>query len=191
MTHFKRLDTGAITLLPDKLAHFRDTGQLGLMIVPPHLRDAQNLTVFDPINNTLDFGFSVQGWEQIRPDSYLCRPVGIETFVVDHIDMPPHIWGWLNTKLMGSPVKNCAAVNFCIHNHPWDDMKNITADTTGGAMTRTIYERAHDYIRWELDDVQYQQDRRFCEWMHVMDDATKLGYISGGVKNILVRCPWK
>lgn len=183
----KRFDTGDICLLPDKIQQLRDTGQLGVMIVPPHQRDTQLLTVFDPINNINTEAIKIDRWEPVREGSYLCKPIGLEMQMIDPIPTPPELWGYLNTMLLGNPIKNCAAVNWLVHAHPWQDLQDIKH--CEDARARTL-ERAIEHISWELDDPQFRSDRAFCENLHLMDDATKLNYIGGGVKTFSVRAPW-
>ena len=184
----QRFDTGAIVLLPDKIRELRERGQLGLMIVPPHHRDGQLLTVFDPVNNINHEAIRVERWEPVREDSHLCKPVGLSLQLIDPIETPPEIWSYLNQKVMGSPVQNCTPVNWVVHAHPWQDLQDIRH--CEGAMARTM-ERAVEYIRWEHDDPQFRSDRAFCENLHLMDDATKINYIGGGVKTFSVTVPWK
>jgi hypothetical protein len=177
-----------ITLLPDKVDKLRDTGQLGLMIVPPHVRHTQLLTVFDPINNINHEAIKVDRWEPVREGSYLCKPMGLEVVVIDAIETPPEIWGHLNEAITGSPLENCTPVNWIVHGQPWEDLVNIK--NNADAMSRTM-ERAVDYIGWEQDDPQFRSDAAFCQNLHLMDSATQLQYVGGGVKHFSVVCPWK
>ena len=184
----KRFDTGAIVLLPDKVQELRESGQLGLMIVPPHQRDSHLLTVFDPINNINHEAIKVDRWEPVREGSYLCKPVGLSLQLIDEIQTPPEIWSYLNQKVMGNPLQSCTPVNWLVHSQPWQDLVEIK--TNPDAMARTM-ERALDYIRWEQDDPQFRSDAAFCQNLHLMDGATAMNYIGGGVKTFSVRCPWK
>lgn len=185
----KKFDTGAIVLLPDKIQGLRETGQLGLMIMPPHLRDAQLLTIFDPINNINTEAIHVERWEPVREDSHLCKPVGLELRVIDPIDVPERLWADCNHGVMGSPELNsCQGLNFAAHTHDWQSMQNCNDDP---AAYHRLLLQAIEQLGWEQDDPQYRSDAAFCQNLHVMDDATKLNYIGGGVKTFSVRCPWK
>ena len=103
-TLIRKHTTGAITLLPDKAQHLRDTGQLGLMIVPPHVRHTQLLSVFDPINNTNSEAIYGDRWEPVREGSHLCKPVGLEIRLIDEIKVPESLWGLVNWP---SPAARC------------------------------------------------------------------------------------
>lgn len=177
-----------MVLLPEKKELFRKTGHLGLMIVPPHQRDTQLLSVFDPINNTNHEAIKVDRWEPVRDGSHLCRPVGLELRMIDEIKVPESLWGLVNKAITGSPIQNCAAVNFCVQGHPWNDM--VDTDLNPDAYARVL-EQAIQQIAWEQDDPQYRSDRHFCENLHLMDGTTKMDYIGGGVKTFSVKVPWK
>ena len=181
-------DTGVITLLPDKIQTLRDSGQLGLMLVPPHMRETQLLTIFDPVNNINFEAIHIERWEQVREGSHLCKPVGLELSMIDAIETPPEIWGLLNAAIMGSPVESCTPVNWIVHGQPWQDLVDIK--TNPDAMARCM-ERAVEYIGWERDDPQFMSDAAFVQNLHLMTAADQINYVGGGVKTFSVTCPWK
>lgn len=157
------------------------------MIVPPHQRDTQLLTVFNPVHNINHEAIKVDHWEPIRPGSHLCRPVGLELRLIDTIKTPPQIWGDLNKRIMDDPLKNCALPDWIVHGHTWDDLHQLDDPD----VFQRVMNQAEDYLRWALDDVTFRSDAAFCQNLHVIDDATKLNYLGGGVKTFTVKVPWK
>jgi hypothetical protein len=184
----KKFDTGAITLLPDKIERLRETMVLGPMLVPKHMRDTQLLTIFDPINNINHEAVRVEHWEPIREGSCICMPVDLTLCMIDAIETPPEIWAYLNQAITGSPVESCTPVNWVVHGQPYEDLVNIKNDE--GAMKRTM-ERAVEYIGWERDDAQFRSDAAFLQNLHLQTHEDQANYLTGAVKVFSVTCPWK
>ena len=189
MSSFKRYDTGAATLLPDKIDAFIRTGNLGPMLIPPHLRDMQRMTIFDPINNICTEEFIVDGWEELRPGSgsHICVPKGIRSQPLRPvIHTPPHIWSYLNKQITGSPVESCTPVNYCVHAYSWRDMEHMISNPDS---ERRILNHAVDYIKWEHDDPDHRKDRELIQNLHLMTADQLADYVSGR-KTFCITRPW-
>lgn len=162
-------------MLPEGIDHIYRTGSCGLKIVPPWARDCQVLWVFDAINDKFTDCITVEGWEQLRPDSYICRPIGFKLdSMFDQRKTIEGVWPTVNKVCLGRADHTAVAMGKSLHAYPLDLLANMDTQQACEDAARYHFTKV---IHTELDDPQYMKDWRFMWSMHQLSFTEISDYI--------------
>lgn len=184
------LETGAISLLPEKIDQLLRTGQLGPMIVPPDVRDVQRMCVFDPINDINHEQIFIERWQELSPGSgsHLCVPVGLQVKPLERpYTTPRGTWGLVNYMVHGDATKSAGPVGWLLQAHSWDVMDACSHSLEAGLIMLNGATSA--LKRWH-DDPQYIRDWQLASNLHLMR-AEEVADLTKNPRLFHIRNSWR